>query len=218
MNTEKLRFKVTSSNKPIPVIGINETRWLKELEPNYLVMDICIQIYNKKQKIGYITGLFFDINFAMNAELSISDMFDAHSQEALEVYEALMDDNGELNYSIIGLEGNILYVERFYIDAEYRSQGIGFFVLSHFEDIIRYSLHISIGCIVIKPVPLEVSESGLAPVKNKRQYNLMRKKLICFYKQAGFSRIPKNDFMHINTDYRVRRLRVLSSRKSMKVE
>lgn len=219
MRSMELYFKASINTNYSPIIQVSDDNWLCNLDPSnfadFIHFDIYEfeesddELYTDKKPIGFISGVFFDIDLAQESNIHIFDLFDSHNDEYEAVYEALIGKDGEFNDDMVGLSRNILYLDRLYISPEFRRKGIGYFVISNIEELIRYCYHFEYGCLIIKPYPLEMIEGELSPVKNEKLFNTLLKKLIKLYKQLGFKLAPDNKHMYINTDYIVHRKRLI---------
>lgn len=99
-------------------------------------------------------------------------------------------------------DDTIVYIEDFYINKQFRSCGIGSYIIDNLEDILYYYANTIIDKIIVLPQPRVVNKSkGLQNIseKNKKK-DVIMKRLVSFYNENGFEFIK-------NTKYMVKKIR-----------
>lgn len=202
-----LRFEVSSDNKR--VVDISEENWMLQYQTegaftNMIFINILGKVINtdKYIKIGTLHGRYFKLTKILNKGASLFDVFDSIDQDIYMVYDALIDDDGWFNTDYCGIQSNIFYGERFFIEKAYRNQGLGEKILAELDDVLNYSLNCDIGCYIILPNPIEkIADNNFRIIDDEDTQKRLKKRLIKFYKNCGYQEIPDTEFMYINTDY-----------------
>lgn len=209
MNIDSLRFNIWSSSLETPSIGLEENDWLIDYDPDIkyskTVNVKIIGVYDDLDddfpeiEIGYINGTFIDVGSIDKGEYPVAEIFDCVSQDVYNVYEAIVDRKGKIKSYCSGCNKSVFVLERFYIEKQYRNKGIGKKVLSLLEDLLRYSLNLNIGCIVLLPNAQEKNDQGmLRTVKDPELKDELTKRLIKFYESVGYKKIKGNPHMYKN--------------------
>ena len=146
----------------------------------------------KKELIATIEGRFFDIIYAINNEINLFEVFDMPDQVSANLIPYLLDDDGDIKDEFNSLNLNIFYLDNIYVEKKYRNKGYATFILNNLADILTYICKISVGTIIIEPVPLE-------KVNNEYHYNPedqeMIDKLIQLCEKSGYKRINNSNYL-----------------------
>lgn len=202
-----LRFEVSSDNKK--VVDINEKNWMLKYQTegsftNMIFINILAKEINtdKYVKVGILHGRYFKLTKILNKGASLLDVFDSIDQDTYMLYDALIDEDGWFNTDYCGIQSNVFYGERFFIEKAYRNKGLGEKILAQLDDVLNYSLNCDIGCYIILPNPIErIDDNNFRVIDDENIQNGLKKKLINFYKRCGYQEILDTEFMYINTDY-----------------
>ena len=154
------------------------------------IKDFFMNIYvtnpdeEEKMQIGSIKGRFFTLIDFTRFGITLSDVADCRGWD----FEAMAS-------AIVGKED-------FYINKQFRSCGIGSYIIDNLEDILYYYANTIIDKIIVLPQPRVVNKSkGLQNIseKNKKK-DVIMKRLVSFYNENGFEFIK-------NTKYMVKKIR-----------
>lgn len=117
----------------------------------------------KEEVVGILEGLYFDIAYMMNENVSFFDVFDDHDQSVHELYNVLFDGDeykGEYEF----LTPNLFYLTNININNEYQSYKEK--LLDKLDKILNYIGKLNVGLIateayfVAESVDEEVSDEA----------------------------------------------------------
>ena len=128
---------------------------------------------------------------------SIFDLFDLIDSEKQGVYKYLFDDD-EPNSNYVGMDRDVLYIDKIFIEKKYRNMGIGSKLVEELPRLIKQILKLRPGCIVLLANPFEIEVDELKPTREKKKIE----KLIEFYTRNGFQRIKDTQYLVKNMDFR----------------
>jgi hypothetical protein len=131
-------------------------------------------------------------------------VFDAHSQELLEVWEAIYRPGAGANWKA-SVERkfepsncDLLYLADIRIDKDHQGRGLGLLVI---DQIIRlYSP--GCGLVVIRPFPTDAHDDDGNLRYSRAKLSEMCKKLRLYYSKIGFKPIGHGEFMGRSTTFR----------------
>ena len=153
--------------------------------------------FNKEDQIGEIEMTYMDICMAEENGYDIFMLFDMIDAEKEGVFNYLFDYNGEANEEYVGMDKDVLYIDKIYIERKYRSDGIGSKIVSELPKLIRNILKLRPGCLVLLANPFEMESGELIANRNKENIE----KLIKFYINNGFERIEDTQYLVRNMDF-----------------
>ncbi len=128
---------------------------------------------------------------------SIFDLFDLIDSEKQGVYEYLFDDD-EPNDNYVGVDRDVLYIDKIFIEKKYRNMGIGSIIVKELPKLIKQILKLRPGCIVLLANPFEIEGKDFKPTRDKKKIE----NLIKFYAKNGFTRIDNTQYLVKNMDYK----------------
>lgn len=147
-----------------------------------------------KIEVGYIKFNYFDIELAYAEGVNVFDIFDMTCTEIASIQPYLFDKDG-FPSRYAGFNANIIYIDRLFINKEFRNQGIGGMILKNIYSIIRYMAKLDVGCVALLANPFE--ENSDTTIDDKDQIE----KLIKFYEKCGFERIEETQYMFKDLDH-----------------
>ena len=184
--------------------------WIKNSELNIsssneslLNQVYAIEIYKtdedleKKEQIGKIEMTYMDVCMAEQAGYGVFMLFDLIDSEKQGVYNYLFDGN-EPNDEYVGMDLDVIYIDKIFIKKEYRNKGIGSAIIRELPKLIRNILKLRPGCLVLLANPFEIEDEEFIAESDKDKIE----KLIKFYEKNGFQRIEDTQYLVINMDYR----------------
>lgn len=151
----------------------------------------------KQERIGKIEMTYMDVLMAEETGWSIFDLFDLIDSEKQGVYKYLFDDD-EPNSNYVGMDRDVLYIDKIFIEKKYRNMGIGSKLVEELPRLIKQIIKLRPGCIVLLANPFEIEVDELKPTREKKKIE----KLIEFYTRNGFQRIKDTQYLVKNMDFR----------------
>lgn len=191
--------------------GISETLgsiYENELDISCSDMDLLnqkyfLQIYksdeelNETGKIGEIEMTYMDVSMADEMGYSVYDLFDMIDSEKQGVCHYLFDGD-EPNENYVGIDEDVIYINKIFIDKDFRNLGIGSIIVKELPKLVRNILKLKPGCFVLLANPFEIKEGKFTPTRNKSKIE----KLVRFYEKSGFERIEDTQYLVKNMDFR----------------
>ena len=152
---------------------------------------------NKQEQIGQIEMTYMDVYMAEETGYGVFDLFDLIDSEKQGVCEYLFDFDGEQNDKYVGIDRDVLYIDKIFIEKKYRNVGIGSLIVKELPRLVRQILKLRPGCIVLLANPFEIEEKKFKPTRDKKKIE----KLIQFYSRNGFQRIEDTQYLAKNMDF-----------------
>ncbi|TWH46762.1 GNAT family N-acetyltransferase [Sporomusa sp. KB1] len=226
MNIDLISFKVWSSRLETPSVNNpmrrDEDSWPEFGEPDELhAAHITIEpIFTEfstdgdmiQHNLGFLHGIYFDIPSAKESGDNVFDVFDCISGDTSDLYRVLFDSDGNLIDEYVGITNTIFYLDLLYINDEYRNQGVGGKLVDMIKKILKYSLNLEAGCLIVNPIPIRrVNEHEYSLIDDDKEEKRLTNKLKLFYKKLGYKNMPNETYMYINTNYRIRKLSVIKN-------
>ena len=140
---------------------------------------------------------YMDVCMAEKNGYDIFMLFDMIDAEKEGVSNYLFDYSGEANEEYVGMDKDILYIDKIYIERKYRNDGIGSKIVSELPKLIRNILKLRPGCLVLLANSFEMESGELVANRNKENIE----KLIEFYINNGFKRIEDSQYLVRNMDF-----------------
>ena len=139
----------------------------------------------KQKVLASLFGYFFDIEYLYNYNQSIFDAFDMLSGDTCELYNILFDRNGFIKDEYQGENfcDNVFYIDRLYVEKNYRNRGYAKLLLNQIGEIIKYIAKLNVGIIAVCAQPFERDENGDKMITDNKE---LKRKLIELYKSTGF--------------------------------
>jgi GNAT superfamily N-acetyltransferase len=132
---------------------------------------------------------------------SVAEACEAYEQDILDVYRILYYEYEDLIRPPLDSKyfEEIWYLERFFVDAEFRNRGLGSLIIKWIENFLCCG-H---GAIVVLPRPLSVKNlrDGRYFVDITEKYSPeLKEKLINFYEKQGFTKLRSTSYMYRVTE------------------
>lgn len=123
----------------------------------------------ERELILTISGYYFDIAYAYDANVSIFDIFDSYSQETYELYEALfLNEEYKEEFEVINL--NLFYLNDIKIEDKFRKDDYFDMILNKLEEIVLYVAKLNVGVIAVLSSAgddMDISEEEKTEFKEK---------------------------------------------------
>lgn len=149
------------------------------------------------EEIGTIEMNYMDVIMAEETGIGIFTLFDLIDSEKQGVYHYLYG-NGERNMEYVGMDSDVIYIDKIFIEKKYRNKGIGGAILRELPNLIRNVLKLRPGCLVLLANPFDYKGKEFVAERDENK----REKLIKFYEKNGFTRIKDTQYLVVNMDYR----------------
>ena len=89
-----------------------------------------------------------------------------------------------------------MYIDRIYIEKEYRGAGIASFVIESLNEVLQYTTELNPNVYIVLPKPQEKDENGkIGNMKDEQQKEICMEKLLKLYKKLGFKKIRNSNYM-----------------------
>jgi len=171
-------------------------------EPNEkYIIDVWIDIIGIKMdsdeevKIGKLEGNYFEADVVID-DYTFYEICDCKGADLEPLAAAITDSNGYIKDSICEFDQNLMYIDRIYIDEEYRGAGIASFVIESLNEILQYTTEINPSVYILLPKPQEKDKKGnMCNVEEEKQKEICMKKLLKLYKKLGFKKIRNTNYM-----------------------
>lgn len=202
LELEAISLKVSKSRNNIYYINSDIKNSIEQQEPEdkYIInvyIDILgIKSENEKEvNIGKLEANFFESEIVME-DMTFYDICDCVGSDLEPLASEIVDGDGYIKEDICDYCGNLMYIDRIYIEKEYRNIGIASFVIESLNDILSYTLNLHPTTIILLPKPQEKDEGGnLKNIEDNDRKELYTQQLIKFYKRTGFKKIRNSKYM-----------------------
>lgn len=138
---------------------------------------------SKQKTIASLFGYFYDVEYMYNYGQSIFDAFDMVSGDTCELYNVLFDRDGYIKDEYESFCDNVFYIDRLYVEKDYRNKGYAKLMLNQIGEIIKYVAKLNIGIIAVCAQPFEINGNEEKMIKDNKE---LKRKLIELYKNTGF--------------------------------
>ena len=138
---------------------------------------------SKQKTIASLFGYFYDVEYMYNYGQSIFDAFDMVSGDTCELYNVLFDRNGYIKDEYESFCDNVFYIDRLYVEKDYRNKGYAKLMLNQIGEIIKYVAKLNVGIIAVCAQPFEINGNEEKMIKDNKE---LKRKLIELYKNTGF--------------------------------
>lgn len=138
---------------------------------------------SKQKTIASLFGYFYDAEYMYNYGQSIFDAFDMVSGDTCELYNVLFDRDGYIKDEYESFCDNVFYIDRLYVEKDYRNKGYAKLMLNQIGEIIKYVAKLNIGIIAVCAQPFEINGNEEKMIKDNKE---LKRKLIELYKNTGF--------------------------------
>ena len=145
--------------------------------------------------VGKITGNYFESEIFMD-DISFYELCDSIGTDLEHMASAIVDEDGDIKEEICEFDENLMYIDRIYIEEEFRGLGIASYIINSLNDILEYSIKLSPNVLILLPAPQEIGKDGLLQeVRNKEINEQNKKKLIKLYQKLGFKMLEDSNYM-----------------------
>ena len=138
---------------------------------------------SKQKTIASLFGYFYDVEYMYNYGQSIFDAFDMVSGDTCELYNVLFDRDGYIKDEYESFCDNVFYIDRLYVEKDYRNKGYAKLMFNQIGEIIKYVAKLNIGIIAVCAQPFEINGNEEKMIKDNKE---LKRKLIELYKNTGF--------------------------------
>lgn len=149
--------------------------------------------YDERHSIGVIRATFLDEELISNDETTVMRVADAIDIDVSNAFRNLVPHElykkrFDFGYSM--LPPHSCYISTFYIDPEYRGQGLGSHLIEDLNRIYLHMFNTYIRCMVTYPKP-NPPEGGW---KNEKEKVQAKERLARFFENHGFSALEDSGF------------------------
>jgi hypothetical protein len=147
--------------------------------------------------VGTVKGIRLDIWEARASGVPLFEVCDAHSEELLDCYEDLFEDDDLREDLAIEGHGGLLFIDKIKIEPQHRGFGLGLMTL------LKTINQFGVGCaaVAIKPFPLQYC--GRNAKSKDKDFAASQKKLVNYWSRLGFARVPDSDFFFFDLAYQL---------------
>lgn len=152
---DDLRIKMSLDSSFHLSANDDKFEWTVYMEPNDLYLSNIFGrmfVYNEdtdeETLVGNLAGILVDCKHIEENGESLHNICDAHSGD-MEYIASSLCDGDELKPEYGGDNSKFLYLDRLYIEPEYRNCGLGARVLEELPQLIYYSAHMIIDFTVL---------------------------------------------------------------------
>ena len=171
-------------------------------EPNEkYVINIWIDIIGIKEnsdekiKIGGLEGNYFKASITID-DYTFYEICDCEGADLEPLAASITDRDGNIKESICEFDENLMYIDRIYIEKEYRGVGIASFVIESLNEILQYTTELNPNVYILLPKPQEKDEEGkISNMKDEKEEKICMEKLLKLYKKLGFKKIRNTNYM-----------------------
>ena len=160
----------------------------------YIFIELVETDYNNTfiNTILKIKGILFDNEFIMNNHLNFFEIYDSIDGDVYSLYDAFFEDNHlkDKYYSISS--PNIFYLDRLWVNKEYRNQGYATTILKQLYDILKYYIKLNVGVIAIYAQPYDIIDNSIENVIDED----LSKKLYSLYEKCGYDSIKGTSYFY----------------------
>lgn len=171
-------------------------------EPNEkYVINIWIDIIGVKEdsdeeiKIGGLEGNYFEASITID-DYTFYEICDCEGADLEPLAASITDRDGNIKESICEFDENLMYIDRIYIEKEYRGVGIASFVIESLNEILQYTTELNPNVYILLPKPQEKDEEGkISNMKDEKEEKICMEKLLRLYKKLEFKKIRNTNYM-----------------------
>lgn len=195
---------------PISLRFTDADRMAMDDEPSYYVHEhagtvVLIEVDEDivETPIGKFSASYVNVAAAINAGYPLNYVFDA-TQTILDMHSALYK-GWELSpaaqragrlYSATEWT-NVLYLDRLEIDEAWRGNRYGLAAMLG----LMHHLQMGSGAVVLKAFPLDFEHGGANSGTGPEAFRKAQQRLMRYYKQVGFQRVGRSDYMIRGSDW-----------------
>lgn len=146
-------------------------------------------------EIGKLKGNYFEAGVVID-DYSFYDICDCKGADLEPLAAAITNREGYIKEIIFEVDENLMYIDRIYIEEEYRGVGITSFVIESLNEVLQYTMELNPNVYILLPKPQEKDENGkIDNMKDEYQKEICMEKLLKLYKRLGFKKISNSNYM-----------------------
>lgn len=200
---EQIVIKITSDKCKVSLMSMGESieDYRENLPPDKkYTTGISVEAFTtdddgaKAADIGFLNALYFEAEELFAEEISFPLLCDMISSDACGMAEAVTDKRGKIKPSICNRGHNMLYIKELFIEEQYRSQGVGRYLLDNIVPLLSHSLNLCTHACTLTPYPQEKGKGGDLHDASNATADLPR--LVRFYEKAGYTKLKGSGYMH----------------------
>ena len=149
-----------------------------------------------ESEILRIDGILFDVEFMVNNGFNQFMVYDSIDGDTLELYETFYEDDMLKDEYYSMLSPNIFYLDRLYVNQEYRNKGYATIMLNKLADILKHVLKLNIGLICIYSQPFEIKGKMINNVDDKE----LAIKLHTLYEKCGYIPVNNTNYLYMKIE------------------
>lgn len=205
-NIEQIILKVSSDKNTVRLSGMDESigDYREYLSPDSKYMtNLTIKAFAADDEdtnimdIGRIEGIIFESEILFSEALSFVELCDMVTSDVYEMAEAITDENGNIKPPICRPEYNILYIEKLFVEEQFRGLGVGRYLLDNINPLLQHSLNVNPRTCILTPYPQIKTQCGyIDRATDHVDKDLPR--LVRFYERAGFTKMAGSECMYKN--------------------
>lgn len=161
----------------------------KELSDQISYYPITIELFEKNEEdntqksIAFLDGYYYDMDYIYDCNINPFDVFDMINVDTEVLYGILFDETGNVKPEYQMFNHNIFYLNRIYVEKEYRNNGYAKLLLNQLDEILKYIAKINVGIVVVCAQSFERNGIEEEMIRDDRK---LKENLIKLYKNAGF--------------------------------
>lgn len=147
-----------------------------------------------KKLVAKVYGRFFDLNYAIDHQVSFYDVFDMADGDSASLIPYLVESDDKIKEKFLTLNNNVYYLDRIFVEEEYRGRGIAKFILNNILDILKYVSKIEFGVLIVQAQPYDkIDGESIMDYEDKDRLE----RLIKLYEDCSFIRIDKSNYLYL---------------------
>lgn len=149
----------------------------------------------ERTEIGKIYGTCINIQeYDINEDASFVRVCDEINPDIYSMSEAITDIEGNFLEEIIDFD-KLLYLDRIFIDKDYRNNGIGTYIIENLNTIFKFYCNFYFDAIILQAKPQEIDDDFRIQQYVGSNLKLRQRKLIDFYKRLRFCSFKDTSYM-----------------------
>lgn len=197
-----ISLDVSRGRNRIYCIDSNINNAINNIEPDSkYIINVDIDIIgikidsDEEVKIGKVEGNYFESDMVID-DYTFYAMCDDKGADLEPLASAITDREGYIKESICKFYENLMYIDRIYIEEEYRGVGIASFVIESLNEVLQYTTELEPNVYILLPKPQEKDKDGqIGNMEDGEQKEICMQKLIKLYKRLGFKKIRNTNYM-----------------------
>ena len=132
-------------NKPLKKFEFNELSDLISYYPITMELVEKSDSNDNQKTIVSLSGYFYDMDYIYKYGQSLFDTFDMCGDDTNKLYDILFDEEENIRIDYQTFSNNIFYLDRIYVEKDYRNKGYAKLLLKQLEDLIKYVFKLDVG-------------------------------------------------------------------------